>query len=102
MKTKQEEEDTEWKIRTFRFQNTTEKVNMIISINKTQIRTISEDPTRYKLAANNQRNGEVINFKYLGVNMRRNRNPREGVKAQTNRLAMIWIPERQTYGGISI
>ena len=73
----------------FRFQNIAEKFNMAISIEKTQSLTVNKEPKRCKLAANNQSIEQVMNFKYLGVNITSSRNLKKEVKAQTNRATMI-------------
>lgn len=76
----------------YRFQNIAEKFNMVIlviSTKKTQSLIINKEPKRCKLAAHHQNIEEVMNFKYLEVNITNSRSLKEEIKAQSNRATMI-------------
>ena len=60
-----------------------------MTIEKTQSLTVNKEPKRCKLAASNQSIEQVVNFKYLGVNITSSRNLKKEVKAQTNRATTI-------------
>lgn len=73
----------------YRFETAANKLNMTISVQKTQSLTISKEPRRCKLAVYNKSVEQVMSFKYLGVNITSTRNLKQEAQNQTIMAARV-------------
>ncbi|XP_043499674.1 uncharacterized protein LOC122522555 [Polistes fuscatus] len=73
----------------YKFEKTVGKLNMTISVQKTESLTISKEPRRCKLAVYNKSVNQVMRFEYLGVIITSNRNLEEEVREQATKASII-------------
>ena len=73
----------------YKFHLTAQKYNMKISVDKTKCLTFSKNPVRCKLTIDNKPIEQVMEFKYLGVNLLSFHNLQYEIKEQINKAAAI-------------
>lgn len=73
----------------YKFEKTASKLNLTISVQKTESLTISKEPRRCKLAVYNQSVNQVMQFKYLGSIITSDRNLEEEVRDQKIKAFII-------------
>lgn len=73
----------------YRFQTTAEKLNMQISLEKTESMVIAKEPTRCKLAVNDKPIHQCMQCTYLGVEITSSKNLQQEVRTQVNKASRI-------------
>ncbi|XP_044764617.1 uncharacterized protein LOC123321211 [Coccinella septempunctata] len=71
----------------YRFQTTAEKLNMQISLEKTESMVIAKEPTRCKLAVNDKPIHQCMQCTYLGVEITSSKNLQQEVRTQVNKAS---------------
>lgn len=73
----------------YRFQTTAKKLNMQISVEKTESMVISKEPIRCKLAVDNKPIQQTKQCTYLGVEITNHKNLQEEARTQANKASRI-------------
>ncbi|XP_055389680.1 uncharacterized protein LOC129618740 [Condylostylus longicornis] len=73
----------------FKFQQTAEQLNMLISAEKTKALVISKDPIRCKLMTYNKTIKQVMSFQYLGAEISSCKNIAREVQYQANKASVV-------------
>lgn len=72
----------------FKFYQVSRQLNMSISIEKTKSMTIAKEPLRCKLVIEDKPIEQVMQFKYLGMNISSDHDPTKDLRGQINKAAV--------------